>query len=80
MDYLIPTSMEIPEIEIHHLNRPSTRNPLGIKGVGEGGAIPAPVVCAAAVEDALRPFKVRCNAVPLSPPDILKMINQGRSG
>jgi len=78
MDYLIPTAMEIPEIEIHHLDRPSTRNPLGVKGVGEGGAIPAPVVCAAAVEDALRPFGVRCNAVPISPPDILEMIKKGK--
>ena len=76
MDYLIPGAMEIPDIEIHHLNRPSTRNPLGVKGVGEGGAIAAPVVCAAAVEDALRPFAVRCNAVPLSPGDILAMINK----
>ena len=39
VDYLIPTAMEIPEIEIHHLDRPSIRNPLGVKGVGAGGAI-----------------------------------------
>ena len=78
MDYLIPTAMEIPEIEIHHLDRPSTRNPLGVKGVGEGGAIGAPAVCAAAVEAALQPFGVRCNAVPLSPSDILVMINHAK--
>ena len=38
MDYLLPGASEIPEIEIIHLEYPS-RNPLGIKGVGEGGAI-----------------------------------------
>ena len=72
--------MEIPEIEIHHLDRPSTRNPLGVKGVGEGGAIGAPAVCAAAVEAALQPFGVRCNAVPLNPSDILSMINHAKIG
>ena len=39
MDYLIPSAMEIPDIEIHHLDQPSARNSLGVKGVGEGGAI-----------------------------------------
>ena len=79
MDYLIPSAMEIPDIEIHHLDRPSSRNPLGVKGVGEGGAIAAPAVCAAAVEDALRPLGIKCNAVPLSPSDILAMINQRKT-
>ena len=41
MGYLIPTPMEIPPIEIHHMESPSCLNPLGVKGVGEGGAIPA---------------------------------------
>ena len=40
MDYLIPTAMEIPPIEIHHMKSRSSLNPLGVKGVGEGGAIP----------------------------------------
>ena len=79
MDYLIPSAMEIPDIEIHHLDQPSARNPLGVKGVGEGGAIAAPAVCAAAVEDALRPFGVKCNAVPLSPAHILALINKRKT-
>src|SRR5437879_4535086 len=40
MDFLMPTAMEIPEIEIVHKETPSPLNPLGIKGVGEAGAIP----------------------------------------
>ena len=79
MDYLIPRAMEIPDIEIHHLDQPSARNPLGVKGVGEGGAIAAPAVCAAAVEDALRPFGVKCNAVPLSSAHILALINKRKT-
>ena len=40
MDYLLPTSMEIPRMEVEHVVTPSPLNPLGIKGAGEAGAIP----------------------------------------
>src|SRR5262249_48706421 len=58
MDYLVPTAMELPAIETVHLEFPSPRNPLGVKGIGEGGAISPPAALANAVEDALRPFGV----------------------
>ena len=77
MDYLIPTAMEIPPIEIHHMESRSSLNPLGVKGVGEGGAIPAAAAFAGAVEDALEPFGATVRAVPLDPPAILAMI-EGR--
>ncbi len=78
MDYLIPTAMEIPHIEIHHLDRPSSLNPLGVKGVGEGGVMPVAPAFAAAIEDALRLYDARINAFPFGPPDILAMI-EGRA-
>jgi carbon-monoxide dehydrogenase large subunit len=74
MDYLIPTAMEIPPIEIHHMESRSSTNPLGVKGVGEGGAIPVAAAFAGAIEDALEPFGARVRAVPLNPPAILAMI------
>ena len=74
MDYLIPTAMEIPHIEIHHLDRPSSLNPLGVKGVGEGGVMPVAPAFALAVEDALKAYGARINAVPFGPPDVLAMI------
>jgi len=74
MDYLIPTAMEIPPIEIHHMESSSSLNPLGVKGVGEGGAIPAAAAFAGAVEDALEPFGARVRAHPLDPPAVLAMI------
>jgi CO/xanthine dehydrogenase Mo-binding subunit len=74
MDFLLPTAMEIPEIQIVHLETPSPLNPLGIKGTGEGGAIPGPAVIAEAVEDALAPFGVRIREMPLSPSRILELI------
>jgi aerobic carbon-monoxide dehydrogenase large subunit len=78
MDFLMPTAMEIPEIEIVHLETPSPLNPLGIKGVGEAGAIPGPAVLAEAIEDALRPLGVRIREMPLSPTRIRDLIEQAQ--
>ena len=80
MDYLIPTAMEIPPIEIHHMESRSSLNPLGVKGVGEGGAIPAAAAFAGAVEDALAPFGATVTAHPLDPPTVLAMIEGGGGG
>ena len=74
MDYLLPGASEIPEIEIIHLEYPSPRNPLGIKGVGEGGAIAPPAAIANAVEDALRPFDVCVRETPLSPERVRRLV------
>jgi carbon-monoxide dehydrogenase large subunit len=78
MDYLVPTSMELPPIETVHLEFPSPRNPLGVKGLGEGGAISPPAAIANAVEDALAPFGVRVTATPLGPSRVLELIADAR--
>jgi len=78
MDYLIPTAMELPAIETVHLEYPSPRNPLGIKGIGEGGAISPPAAIANAVEDALRPFDARVTRTPLGPSVVLGLITAAR--
>jgi len=74
MDYLVPTSMELPPLETVHLEFPSPRNPLGMKGLGEGGAISPPAAIANAIEDALQPFGVRITATPVSPARLLALI------
>jgi carbon-monoxide dehydrogenase large subunit len=66
-DYLMPVAADMPPIEIHHRETPSPRNPLGVKGLGEGGAIAPAVVVANAVCDALRPCGVEIFATPLRP-------------
>ena len=53
MDYLPPTTTEVPQIEIGHIETESTTNPGGYKGMGEGGAIGAHAAVANAVADAL---------------------------
>jgi carbon-monoxide dehydrogenase large subunit len=52
-DYLVPTFAEVPVVVLDSLETPSPRNPLGVRGVGEGGAIGPPATIANAVEDAL---------------------------
>jgi len=79
MDYLVPTAMEVPPIETVHLEYPSPRNPLGVKGLGEGGAISPPAAIANAIEDALEPWGVRVTETPLSPARLLALIGSRRT-
>jgi len=67
MDYHIPRADELPFIETVHLEFPSPRNPLGIKGLGEGGAISPPAAIANAIEDALALLGVRITETPVTP-------------
>lgn len=78
MDFLLPTAMEIPELEVGHTETPSPLNPLGVKGAGEAGSIPVPALVAEAIEDALAPFGVRIAEMPLSPTRVWELIEQGR--
>jgi len=79
MDYLIPTSMEVPKVEVGHHETPSPFTPHGIKGGGEGGRMMTPAVVAAAIEDALAPLGVRVNEVPITPEKILRWVDEARS-
>jgi CO/xanthine dehydrogenase Mo-binding subunit len=73
-DYLIPTATEIPRIEIGHENTPTPLNPIGNKGVGEGGAIPVPAGFAQALEDALQDFGLEVLETPLSPNRVFELL------
>jgi aerobic carbon-monoxide dehydrogenase large subunit len=70
MDYMLPTACEIPRMQLIHQHSPSPLNPLGVKGVGEGGPIAPPAVIANAVGDALRAFKAEFNRTPIKPQQI----------
>jgi carbon-monoxide dehydrogenase large subunit len=80
MDYLLPTSAEVPEIVQEHMEVPSDRNPLGVKGIGEAGTISPPGAIANAVIDALRPLKLQLNELPLSPPAVTAAIDAAKQG
>jgi len=67
MDYLLPTSLDVPPIIVGHEETPSPLNPLGVKGAGEAGAIPTGALFAQAVEDALYDVPLEILEIPLSP-------------
>ena len=79
MDYLVPSSTDLPPIDTVHLEYPSPRNPLGMKGLGEGGAISPPAAIANAIDDALSPLGVRITETPASPPRVLQLIETARA-
>jgi len=75
-DYLIPTALDVPRIELDHAATPSPLNPLGIKGAGEAGAIPAGPLFAQAIEDALdlSGKGIELLEIPLSPSRLWELI------
>ena len=78
MDYLLPTALEVPAFEIGHVETPSPFTEYGVKGGGEGGRMIAPAAIAAAVEDALAPFGVRVDEVPLTPERLVTLVEAAR--
>jgi len=79
-DYLLPGATDAPPVAIHHSETPSPLNPLGLKGAGEGGTIPAIAAIIAAVENALAPFGVTIAEAPVSPERIVQLIAAARAG
>jgi carbon-monoxide dehydrogenase large subunit len=79
-DYLLPTSTDFPRVEAYNLDlAPSLLNPLGAKGVGEGGIEGAGAAIANAVADALQSFGVKVVALPLSPNNIARLVREARA-
>ena len=76
VNYLLPGAMEVPNIKTVHLESPSPLNPLGVKGLGEGGAIAPPAAIANALADALVPFAPRVNEIPLTPDRVLQLLTR----
>jgi len=75
-DYLLPAAPDVPGCRIEHVETPNPLNPLGVKGAGEGGTIPAPAAIISAIEDALAPFGVRFVEAPLTPDRIVAALRK----
>lgn len=76
MDYLMPQASDMPaKVELGHMETKSPLNPLGIKGVGEAGAIPPPACFAQAVENALYEHQFEIKETPLSPSKLYETIH-----
>jgi aerobic carbon-monoxide dehydrogenase large subunit len=76
MDFRIPTAMEMPPLNKVHTVTPSPDNPLGAKGAGEGGTIPAAAAVVAAVENALSSLGVVVDRYPLFPSTVRRMVEE----
>jgi CO/xanthine dehydrogenase Mo-binding subunit len=78
-DYLLPTALDVPRMDLAHTVTPSPLNPLGIKGAGEAGAIPAGPLFAQALENALDlPAKgIELLEIPLSPNRLWELVKGG---
>ena len=74
--YHIPVAQNLPSFEMERMQTPSPLNPLGVKGVGEGGAIAAPPVLVNATLDALAPLGVRHLDMPLRPHKVWEAIHR----
>ncbi|MDB5581150.1 MAG: xanthine dehydrogenase family protein molybdopterin-binding subunit [Bradyrhizobium sp.] len=66
-DYLLPGAPEIPAIKLGHMCTPTPHTEYGMKGMGEGGAIPPPAVIANAIRDALMYIGAELNETPMTP-------------
>jgi CO/xanthine dehydrogenase Mo-binding subunit len=79
-EYLLPTALDVPRMQLGHTVTPSPLNPLGIKGAGEAGAIPVGPLFAQAIEDALGlPAKgIELLEIPLSPNRLWELVMKGR--
>ncbi|HLF24694.1 MAG TPA: xanthine dehydrogenase family protein molybdopterin-binding subunit [Anaerolineae bacterium] len=78
MDFLVPTALEVPRVEVGHEVTPSPLNPLGIKGAGEAGAIPVGPLFVQAVEDALPEYDLEIREIPLSPSRLWELVEEKR--
>ena len=79
-EYLLPLATDVPRVDLVHFETPSPLNPLGIKGAGEGGTIPAIAAIAGAVENALANFGVTISEVPITPQRIVELLGEHALG
>ena len=73
-DYLLPTATDVPNVDLTHMESPTPLNPLGVKGAGEGGTIPAAAAIIAAIEHALAPFGIEITDTPITPVKIVALL------
>lgn len=73
LDYLLPTSSDLPDLDVEHLEIPAPGSPTGAKGVGEGGTLAPPAALANAVADALG---IDIDTLPLTPERVLRFADQ----
>jgi aerobic carbon-monoxide dehydrogenase large subunit len=77
VDYVIPSAVEIPAIDVVHIESRSAVAG-GFRGMGEGGTIGAPAAIANAIADALSPLDLNVSTLPMTPERIFRLLEQAR--
>jgi aerobic carbon-monoxide dehydrogenase large subunit len=75
-DYTMPMATDVPAVHMTHIETPSPLNPLGVKGAGEGGTIPAAAAIIRAIEDALSPYGIKIEETPVLPQRLVAMLRE----
>ena len=78
LDYALPKAHMLPPYELERTVTPCPHNPLGVKGVGETGAIASPAAVVNAVMDALKPHGIKHLDMPLTPEKIWQALQQNK--
>jgi carbon-monoxide dehydrogenase large subunit len=78
LNYLVPTAADLPDWELGRTETPSPTNPLGVKGVGETGAIASPAAVMNAVVDALSPYGITDIAMTATPERVWRAIEEAK--
>ena len=78
-DYLLPGTVEVPDLRILHMETPSPYTRFGQKGIGESGAIGPPAAIGNAINDALKELGVEVDATPITPRRLLTLIQAAHS-
>lgn len=78
-EYLMPMATDVPRVDAVHLETPTPLNPLGVKGAGEGGTIPAAAAIISAMENALQEFGVSFTHSPLVPGQVWKQLRDAKA-
>ena len=76
VSYLVPSAAELPRWELHRTETPSPTNPMGVKGVGETGAIASPAAVMNAVVDALAEDGVTNIDMPATPERVWRALEE----
>ena len=80
LDYALPRASWLPNLELDETVTPSPVNPIGVKGVGEAGAIASTAAVANAVIDALSPLGIRHLDMPYTPQTVWRAMQSAKGG
>jgi carbon-monoxide dehydrogenase large subunit len=80
LDYAMPRASFFPTLELDETVTPSPVNPIGVKGVGEAGAIASTAAVANAVVDALSPLGIRHLDMPYTAQTVWRAIQGAKGG